>query len=56
MLPTLELRLETAMVDPPKPLGFVVTEDAVVVGVMTIETVRRALAAWDQAASRREPC
>jgi hypothetical protein len=52
-LPTLDLRLETAMVNPPKPIGFVVVDGGRMVGVMTIETVRLALSAWDAANAER---
>ena len=50
--PTLQLRLECAMVNPPKPLGFGVFNGDKMVGVMTIDELRRGLDQWGAASGK----
>lgn len=52
--PTLTLFLEAAMVNPPKPLGFIVHDGERFVGVMSIDELRKGLAQWNEAQAKRK--
>lgn len=55
-LPVVTLRVEAAMINPPKPMGFIVLDEGgKMIGVATVEEVRRALARFDEMASKSEP-
>ena len=54
-LPTLRLRVECAMVNPPKPIGVIVFEDERMIGGLTLEEFKHTAAQLSDLIAKSRP-